>query len=340
MPMDNPWDGGGRGADLGLGRQATASAPTASPSLSDPSLFQNPNLSAWGAMTPNVGNYFGGSAPSTVTNLGAPAASNPTTPRPTTPASPWMTNVTSTDMAGNVTPLVGSSPNINYVTQAAASDIARRYGGNLLSSGNVMGGSVSDPMYGVDFGSGDPMSAGQIAFWEQRGDTPDQIKSRLFQSPAWWTSMPGGAGYVDPNIVRLNDVNWNFSSPVERNLAPGAANPGFVQRSQAQDADWRTKIGDGRVTNNSFGLPSGQSVQTSAPRVDQNGLTIAPYDGGGQMNALGLFALLASLLGNGNMSNLLAQNAGTTTRRPNLTNARNTAFQRNTFYPTTEPRLY
>ena len=352
MAVLNPWNAGGAvdslpstgGAPQSNAQSIWEAGANASPSLGAPGNFASPyQLTQLGAGLPSgVGAYPAASPPAQSPSANAPG--QPSAPQ-TPAASPWLPNVTSTSMDGSVTPFsTPSNPNINYINQGAAADIARRYGANLLSSGNVMGGSVSDPMYGLDFGAGDPMSAGQVAFWEQRGDTPDQIKSRLYQSPAWWTNVPGGAGYVNPNIVRNNDVNWNFSSPLSTNLPVGGVNQGFETRSAAQSDLWKKALEN--AGDSAANLGNGATVQIGTPpRLSQRNeapqqLSTAHYDNP-QMQSV--MAFLSMLLGGGNVSSLFAQlfgGQGQTSRQPNLTNARNTAFQRNYFYPNTEPRLY
>ena len=140
--------------------------------FASPTQLQNLGVTA----IPNPVTNYNQSAPSTITPMGGGAsggAAGTSTPGGQA-ASPWLPNVTSTSMDGSVTPFsTPGNPNINYINQGAAADLARRYGANLVSSGNVMGGSVSDPMYGLDFGSGDAIGAGQIAAWEQRNrETP------------------------------------------------------------------------------------------------------------------------------------------------------------------------
>lgn len=356
MAVLNPWSGSGGGAVDGLPSnggapqsnaqsiwEAGANGLGSASNFASPAQLQNLGVTA----IPNPATNYNQSAPSTITPMGG-GASGAAGPSQTPSTSPWLPNVTSTSMDGSVTPFsTPGNPNINYINQGAAADIARRYGANVVSSGNVMGGSVSDPMYGLDFGAGDPMPAGQIAFWEQRGDSPDQIKSRLYQSPAWWTNVPGGAGYVNPNIVRSNNVNWNFSSPVATNLPAGGVNQGFVNQSAAQSDYWKKALDN--AGGSPANLANGATVQLGqalrAPGLPQRNepaqpITTAPYDNP-QMQSV--MAFLSMLLGGGNVSSLLAQlfgGQGQTQRQPNLTNARNTAFQRNYFYPNTEPRLY
>lgn len=368
MAVINPWDSGSAGGGVGGGTAATylpsttSGAPqsnaqsiweagaNAAPGLAAPGNFASPfQLQGLGAGLPaGVGAYPAAppapSASASPQSAGTVAPGQPAAPQATA-TSPWLSNVTSTSMDGSVTPFASpGNPNINYINRGAAADIARRYGANLVSSGNVMGGSVSDPMYGLDFGAGDPMSAGQIAFWEQRGDTPEQIKSRLYQPVAWWNNVPGGAGYVNPNIVRNNDVNWNFSSPLATNLPVGGVNQGFANQSAAQSDMWKKALEN--AGDSAANLGNGGTVQIGTPpRLPQRNeapqqLSTAHYDNP-QMQSV--MAFLSMLLGGGNVSSMLAQlfgGQGQTSRQPNLTNARNTAFQRNYFYPRTEPRLY
>lgn len=134
----------------------------------------------------------------------------------------WNTNVT----AGTVNPDLSpgatvnfsssASPNINYPTADAAKQMGQMFGANVYQQ-NLGGnygpaGAPSAPMYGLDFGIGDPQNAGQVAFWLQRGDKPEDIMARL------------QAGIFTPYGVGIRDnmgQNWDTANPLFTTTTPG-----------------------------------------------------------------------------------------------------------------------
>jgi hypothetical protein len=84
-----------------------------------------------------------------------------------------------------------------------------------------------------------------------------------------------------------------------------------------------------QYTNPQAGSNQIYTPAVPSQRGNSNGIDFAN-------NPQALMALLAILLGGGNISNQVAQYQ----RPPVLSNARNSAFNRSTYYPNTEPRLY
>lgn len=137
---------------------------------------------------------------------------------------PWNTNVTAGTVNPDLSPGVPTSFtqsgwNVNYPTAGAATQLGQMYGANVVPQ-NMSGdwgpaGAPSAPMYGLDFGIGDPQNAGQFAFWQDRGDNPADIQARL----AAGINPPLGPGQASP-------IDWNFANPIY--TTPGAPGNGIV----------------------------------------------------------------------------------------------------------------
>jgi hypothetical protein len=106
---------------------------------------------------------------------------------------PWQRNVTAGTVdvtgapAGTVPFSTPQQPNVNYLTQDAAREVARLFGANLQAQalGGDYGpaGAPSHPIYSLDFGDGRTFTAGQIAYWLQRGDPIQDIWARIQAAP-------------------------------------------------------------------------------------------------------------------------------------------------------------
>lgn len=179
QPVSAPNYGQTGGGQTTAGRGRSAAPNTVGggigPSTGNPA-------STWG-ISP-VGAPSTGSTPGTQSNTPSAQAANPYG----LPANPWNTNVT----AGTVNPDLSPGPqtsftnagwNVNYPTEETAKSLGNMFGANVLGQ-NMTGdygpaGAPSAPMYGLDFGVGDPQNVGQIAYWLQRGDSLPDIQARL-----------------------------------------------------------------------------------------------------------------------------------------------------------------
>lgn len=139
---------------------------------------------------------------------------------------PWMQNVTApyANNMGSGTMNFASpeNPNVNYITSDAAKNLANMFGVDLVqqNTGNLMGGGVSAPLYGLDFGAGDPVNAGQVQFWLNRGDKPADILARMqagIAPPLGVASRAGANLNYDMANPLVNNLNGNISS-----FIPGA----------------------------------------------------------------------------------------------------------------------
>lgn len=138
--------------------------------------------------------------------------------------SPWNPNVTAGTVNADLSPgppvsFTGSGWNVNYPTESAANQVGQMFGANVVPQ-NMSGdwgpaGAPSAPMYGLDFGIGDPQNAGQVAFWLQRGDSIADIQARL----AAGINPPLGPG-------QPSTMDWNFANPTY--TTPGAPGNGTV----------------------------------------------------------------------------------------------------------------
>lgn len=156
----------------------------------------------------------------------APANTPATTPTNSNPynlvPNLWNTNVTAGTVdvtgapSGTTNFSSAASPNINYPTADAAKQMGQMFGANVYQQ-NLGGnygpaGAPSAPMYGLDFGIGDPQNAGQVAFWLQRGDKPEDIMARL------------QAGIFTPYGVGIRDnmgQSWDTANPLFTTTTPG-----------------------------------------------------------------------------------------------------------------------
>lgn len=182
---------------------------------------------------------------------------------------PWNTNVT----AGTVNPDLSAGPqtsftqsgwNVNYPTEGAANQLGQMFGANVLGQ-NMSGdwgpaGAPSSPMYGLDFGIGDPQNAGQVAFWLQRGDSIADIQARL----AAGINPPLGPGQASP-------IDWNFANPIY--TTPGAPGNGTVNTG-LQPSTHLGPIG-GPTTNLQPGAVSGGGT-VQVPGTPGTGATGTP----------------------------------------------------------------
>lgn len=165
--------------------------------------------------------------------------------------SPWNPNVTAGTVNADLSPgpttsFTQSGWNVNYPTQAAANQVGQMFGANVVPQ-NMSGdwgpaGAPSAPMYGLDFGIGDPQNAGQVAFWLQRGDSIPDIQARL----AAGINPPLGPG-------QASATDWNFASPTY--TTPGAPGNGTINTG-AQPSTHLGPIG-GPTTNLQPGAVSG-----------------------------------------------------------------------------------
>jgi len=157
--------------------------------------------------------------------------------------SPWQTGVTSptwleTGQPGptyNVGETIGGAPNINFTTEDAGTRLANTFGANLVRERPLSGTGLSRPTYSLDFGAGDPQSAGQIAYWMQRGDRPEDIMARLQAGLAPPLARSGAAtgdarSYVNDLHTTENPFVRNLQAGQASGLVPGV--PGNLASSQ------------------------------------------------------------------------------------------------------------
>jgi hypothetical protein len=218
----------------------------------------------------------------------------------------------------------GSATNLAPgLTQGSAQGLASRYGGNAVAQNitNMASPGSTAPSaarYGLDFGYGDVQDAEQVARWEARGDSEDQIRQRL-------TAGLNNTGWGGPAPQVNQSVMWDVPQGDRSNPA-GTPSPFGNAQHQANLA--------GR---GNYGASAGPSMQPG-----QYNLGTPPTASGNDQASV--MAFLSQLLGPQFLASLMSQgqpqNLGNTTRRAPLTQARNTAFQRDMYYPRTEPRLY
>jgi len=133
----------------------------------------------------------------------------------------WNTGVTAGTVNADGSPgstvnlSTSAYPNINYPTPTTATQMGQQYGATVLQQ-NMGGdygpaGAPSAPMYGLDFGIGDVQNAGQVAFWQQRGDRPEDIQARLRAG----VYTPYGVGIRD-NM----DQYWDTANPLYTTATP------------------------------------------------------------------------------------------------------------------------
>lgn len=312
MATINPWDSGsGAGA---LGSLPGMGGGSYGAPITAPAGF----LATNGAPTMPTGgpsNTPSGNAPATPT----PAATPPPAPTPSTTSprtNPWAPNVTATNWDGSQMSLASpGNPNINYITAEAARNIGSAYGGNIVTGGATTGGSIDQPMYGLDMGFGDPFSAGQVQFMRDRGDSEAQIRAHLTHPAMWW------ANGADPNGVRNSDVNWNFSTPFANNLGTGGVNNAALARTTAN----QTAFGPQGSVNTQMNVPN-VAPQTGNQAAGQTA------DAG---NAAAMSFLL-QLLGPQFLTLLLGGGGTNAQRPPQLTGTARVGNR----YRTYEPRYY
>lgn len=209
-----------------------------------------------------------------------------------------------------------NNPNINYITGDAARSLGSSLGANVVTGGATTGGSIDQPMYGLDFGFGDPFSAGQVQFMRDRGDSEAQIRAHLTHPAMWW------ANGADPNGVRNSDVNWNFSQPFANNLGAGGINNAALARTSANQT--------------AFGPNGSVNTQMSVPNVaPQAGNSTSAQTNAGNSGAM---AFLAQLLGPQFLQLMLGLGGGSSTpaRPPALSGTARVGNR----YRTYEPRYY
>ena len=192
----------------------------------------DPNAYAGSYYTPNMfnpnspGAQSPGTTPGKTSSTAAPANTPTATPANSNPynlvPNLWNTNVTAGTVNPDLSPGANvnfssaASPNINYPTADAAKQMGQMFGANVLQQ-NLGGnygpaGAPSAPMYGLDFGIGDPQNAGQVAFWLQRGDKPEVILARL------------QAGIFTPYGACIRDnmgQTWDTANPLFTTTTPG-----------------------------------------------------------------------------------------------------------------------
>lgn len=326
---NNPWavgDAASSPSNTAAGVAANWTPPaTASNAFATPS-----QLTALGAGLPV------GAGSGTGTGWTPPAASTPAptsnttgsfgpgyvpgTP-PVAPPNPWQS------ITGSIN---GANTNLAPgLTQGAGANLANMFGANLVGQNlNNMaspGSSApSSPRMGLDFGYGDVQDAEQVQRWRDRGDSDDLIRQRL-QAGRDNTGWGGPA----PQVNRGDSAGlWNMSAPLVNN------HPQVTPQASFGADQYKANLGGAGQPSLQALMQAGQYNLGQPPTNPQNG----------NMNAV--LAFLGQFLGQGGLSSLMAQlglggqDNGTTTRQPNLTNARNTAFQHDQFYPRTEPTLY
>lgn len=204
----------------------------------------NPNATLPGATyTPGAGGTRTDPNPGgTRTGAGAgtppPPAAGQTSvfnPTPANYLNPWLPQVTAGMNNQPVSFASPGRPNTNYSTPAAAGQLAKDLGANLVSqnmSGMASPGSPapSAPMYGLDFGRGDVQGADVGLTGIARGDSPASIAER-YQAGL---NTRAFAGPPPPVTNPADNTFWNRTTPVAAN-APSAEQRGFFAAPPPQN---------------------------------------------------------------------------------------------------------
>ena len=239
------------------------------------------------------------------------------------------------------------NPNVNYITQDAATQIANMFGGNLLRQNYGQGagpaGAPSAPMYGLDMGAGDPQNMGQIAFWLGRGDNPNDILARLQAGIA----PPGGvSSRAAANTFYDNPIGQNFQQGQVSSFVPGTKDgAAFNPTGYFKGATPSTHLGplgggkatptqvDPRFGGNMGGLGGFGTIPGGFPGSTSGSNTRTQYPGGGGLQSLGDPGGGITGFGPGSMSGFAGFRNG---RRPYQNQQ---GYQNSWYYPSYEPNL-